>query len=280
MQLLRYVTIGQYVPGTSLAHRLDPRCKCLLMAIGLVASFRLCTPPGILLLLGSLLVVVHTSRLSVRFVLRGVRTLTPLLVLSAAFTATAPHKGPALLALGSVRLTASGLDEAAVVCLRLITLVVLTSLLTLSTSPIRLTDAVEQLLRPLRLVGVPTAELAMMMSIALRFIPTLVETTERLLKAQLARGAPFHRGSPLQRLHALVPVLVPLCVQAFPSAEDLAVAMEARCYRGGDRRTRLVQLRIVRADVVASCLALLWLGLVIAADSLAASRIPWMHGAA
>lgn len=268
MELLRHITLGQYVPGTSPLHRLDPRCKCLLAAVGVGATLLLHTPAGNLGLLTLCLLASHFARLSPGFMLRNLRALLPLIVLSFVFNLGNCKQGPILLHLGAFALTQGGLEAALVITLRLVLLMLITSLLTLTTSPIRLTDGVESLLRPLRRLGVPTGELAMMMSIALRFVPTLVETTERLLKAQMARGAAFQRGNLFTRARALLPVLVPLFVQAFQSAENLAVAMEARCYRSGAHRSRMVALRATRHDLALTLVALLLLACPIGIDQL------------
>jgi energy-coupling factor transport system permease protein len=274
MELLRNVTIGQFVPGTSAVHRLDPRCKCLLAVLGVVSTLLLHTPLGNLALLAVCLACIRAAGISIGFALRGLKALVPLMVLSFVFHVGGSRQGPLLLSAGPLVVTQDGVAGASTVCLRLVLLMLITSLLTLTTSPIRLTDAVEHLLRPLRYLGVPTAEIAMMMSIALRFVPTLVETTERLLKAQMARGAAFERGSLVARARALIPVLVPLFVQAFHAAEDLAVAMEARCYRGGEHRSRMVALRTTRADLLVTLAGLVLLAFPIGLDSLCTHRIP------
>ena len=245
--MLGEFAIGQHVPGDSFLHRLDPRTKMGMVAGFVVLMFAVNTgwgyAAGAALLAGGVL----ASRLSPGWVLRSLKPVLVLVLLSVLFNAFG-SPGEALWRWGPLTLTREGLERAVMVGARLLLLVASASLLTLTTSPIDLTDALERILAPARRLGVPAHELAMMMTIALRFIPTLIEEADRIMKAQMARGAAFGRGSPLERAKSLLPILVPLFVGAFRRADELALAMEARAYRGGVGRTRLRQLRMRPAD--------------------------------
>jgi len=262
---MRHVTVGQFVPGDSPVHRLDPRTKIFLLVAAMVVTFNVSRPASLAAMLVWCVAGALAAGLTPRYFLGGLRAIAMLLAITVAFNMLLVRGGPLLYALGPLRVTQDGVSQAGLMAARLSLLMLLTSLFTLTTSPIRMTDALEKLLAPLRILRVPTTELAMMTSIALRFIPTLVECAERIIKAQMARGARFDQGGPLGRARVLVPVLVPLFVQAFGAAEDLAVAMEARCYRGGVRRTRMVGLEFRWTDV----LALLLGGLLLAGT-------PWL----
>ncbi|MGE5584221.1 MAG: energy-coupling factor transporter transmembrane component T family protein [Bacillota bacterium] len=245
------ITIGQYIPGDSPVHRLDPRAKMLIALAVITVLFLVHTMAGygivLLFILGAMLL----AHLPVRFVLRGVRPLLFILVLTFGLHLFM-NEGRAIFRLGPLVATYEGAFRGFAMSMRLVLLVLATSILTLSTSPIELTDGIESLLAPARLVGVPAHELAMMMTIALRFIPTLLEETDKIMKAQMARGADFQTGNVLQKAKSLVPLLVPLFVSAFRRADELAMAMEARCYRGGQGRTRMKQLRAGTKDVLAT----------------------------
>lgn len=252
MELVRHVTVGQYLPGSSLLHRLDPRTKIFLMMAAMVATFTIEGPCAVGVVAGLCLAGAFVARLPMRFFLGGLRSVALLLIATFVFNAAFVRGGPVLLDVAGFSLTARGLAVATLMTTRLVLLYLLTSLFTLTTSPLRITDALEILLSPARRIGLPASEIAMMASIALRFIPTLVETTEKIMKSQMARGAPIHEGHLLSRARSLVPVLVPLMLHSFQAAEDLATAMEARCYRGG-RRTRMVTLSYRPEDLWALC---------------------------
>ncbi|MEW6523246.1 MAG: energy-coupling factor transporter transmembrane component T [Bacillota bacterium] len=248
--MLRGVIIGQYYAAESPIHRLDPRTKIGSTFVFIVVLFVAKSFLSFAILAGFGLFAVYLSTVPLRMILRGLRPilfiLTFTLVLHVFMT-----KGDVWFRLGPFTATWEGLWQGAFVATRLVILIGTTSLLTLSTSPISLTDGLERLLKPFARVGVPAHELAMMMTIALRFIPTLLEEAEKVMKAQMARGADFETGNMLQRARSLVPLLVPLFVGAFRRADELAMAMEARCYRGGENRTRMRQLRAGPADYVA-----------------------------
>ena len=253
MELSRFVTIGQYVPRESPVHRLDPRTKIAAVTSFMVVIFVVRDFVGYGLLTLFLLGIIALARIPLGFVLRGLRPIVFLLLLTVVLNVffSGVEGGTVVFRIWRFAATREGIIRALFIAYRLILLVGVTSLLTFTTSPVELTDGIERLLRPLRRFGVPAHELAMMMTIALRFIPTLLEETEKIMKAQMARGAVFDRGGALRRARALVPVLVPLFVSAFRRADELALAMEARCYRGGDKRTRMKELRFTPRDAAA-----------------------------
>ncbi len=250
MAMMKNITIGQYVPGESIVHQLDPRTKILATFLFIALLFLVETFTGYALGALMLFVIVLLSRIPVKFVLRGIRPLMFIIVLTLClhFFMT---EGRVILQIWFLKLTYEGLIRGLMMVSRLILLIIGSSLLTLTTSPILLTDGIESLLKPFRAVGVPAHELAMMMTIALRFIPTLVEETEKIMKAQMARGADFESGNIFHRAKSLIPILIPLFVSAFRRADELAVAMEARGYRGGEGRTRFRVLKFTRRDAAA-----------------------------
>ncbi|MBX5464016.1 MAG: energy-coupling factor transporter transmembrane protein EcfT [Clostridia bacterium] len=245
------LTIGHYVPGDSPVHRLDSRVKLLLTMAYVVVLFFAARPAAYAALLLLPLAGYLLARMPLGMVWQGLRPVAFVLLLTVVLNALMTPGHP-LYRLGRVAVTAEGLRLGLEMAVRLILLMVTSTLLTLTTSPIELTDGLESLLRPFRRVGVPAHELAMMMTIALRFIPTLLEEAQNILKAQQARGADFESGNLLRRARAMVPLLVPLFVGAFRRADELATAMEARCYHGGEGRTRYREYRIGRADWVAA----------------------------
>lgn len=244
------ITIGQYLPGSSYIHRLDPRTKLLVTVLLIVVLFLVDTFVGYGLITAYVLLAFWLSQVPIKYVLRGLRPIIFIIVLTLTLNVFMTP-GEILWQWRFLTVTKEGLVKGAMMGARLILLITGTSLLTLTTSPIALTDGIESLLRPGRRIGIPAHELAMMMSIALRFIPTLLEETEKIMKAQMARGADFESGNLLRRAKSLIPLLVPLFVSAFRRADELATAMEARCYRGGEGRTKLKQLRYTRLDYVA-----------------------------
>ncbi len=256
MELVRYVTIGQYIPRESVVHHLDPRTKIVAVTLLMVAIFLVRDFAGYALMTVFLLGTLVLAQIPLRFVGRGLRPVLFLLLFTVVLNLffSGIQGGSELFRFGPLAPTRESLARALFIAYRLVVLVVVTSTMTFTTSPMALTDGLERLMRPFRRVGVPAHELAMMMTIALRFIPTLLEETEKIMKAQMARGADFRRGNVLQRARALVPILVPLFVSAFRRADELALAMEARCYRGGEGRTRMKQLHFAMADAVAMLL--------------------------
>ncbi len=253
---IRDITLGQYFPGNSPLHRLDPRTKILLTVLYIVALFLGKQLVSYALLLLFLAGAVILSRVPVKTILRSLRPILFIILFTAVLNLFWTP-GDVLWQWGFLTLTVQGLWSALFMVLRISMLVVCTFLLTYTTSPILLTDGLERLLGPLKRLHVPVHELAMMMSIALRFIPTLIEETDKIMSAQKARGADFDTGGLMDKAKALVPLLVPLFVSAFRRADELAVAMECRCYHGGEGRTRLRQLRFLPADYCALALCLL-----------------------
>jgi energy-coupling factor transport system permease protein len=241
---------------------LDPRTKILITLLFIVVLFVANTPLAYAILAASSLAAALSSRVPPRLLLRGLKPVLFILVFTLGLHLFMT-KGETIFKIGPLVATREGLYQGLYTAVRLILLLITTSLLTLTTSPISLTDGLESLMRPFERVGVPAHELAMMMTIALRFIPTLMEEAERVMKAQMARGADFESGNVFQRAKSLVPLLVPLFVSAFRRADDLAMAMEARCYRGGENRTRMKQLRAGLRDAVAGALSLAIAGTVV-----------------
>lgn len=255
MRMFRSITIGQYLPGDSLIHRLDPRSKILSTTLLIVLLFLVNGFVGYALVALAIALVVRAAQIPVKYVLRGLRPLLVILVLTIGLHLFMTE-GRVIFQIWFLKVTWEGLFRGLMMGTRLILLIIGTSILTLTTSPIQLTDGIESLLKPGKKMGIPAHELAMMMTIALRFIPTLLEETEKIMKAQMARGADFQSGGIMHRAKSLVPLLVPLFVNAFRRADDLASAMEARGYRGGEGRTKFRELKFQTVDGVALGVAL------------------------
>ncbi len=268
--MLDLAAMGQYVPGDSFVHRLDPRTKLVAVVLYSTLIFVVRTPTAFTLAAGFALVAVLLARIGPRFLWRGLRPILIFLAITFVLNVMLTEGQP-WIKLGPVTVTHEGVRIGAQMAARLILLVLFSSLLTLTTTPIALTDGLERLLRPFRSVGLPATELALMMTIALRFIPTLLDEAERILKAQQARGARFQVGGPLAQIRAMIPVLVPLFVAAFRRADDLALAMEARGYRGGAGRTRMKELNLSYRDVLAGVVLVAYVGVVV--------RLRWPGGA-
>ncbi len=256
--MLDNIIIGQYYPGDSLVHRLDPRIKIVSALIYMVALFAVNNLLGFSLVVLSGIALTLVSRIPGRYILKGLRPVFVLviitLILNLFLTA-----GTTLVALGPFAISREGLSFGIIASIRLILLVVVASLLTLTTTPVNITEGVERLLAPGKALGIPAHELAMMMTIALRFIPTLIEETDKIVKAQQCRGADFGSGSLAARAKNLVPLLVPLFVSSFRRADELAIAMEARGYHGGEGRTRLRELILEATDFIALAASLVFL---------------------
>ncbi len=250
--MMKNITMGQYYPVDSWVHRLDPRTKILLTIAVIVAVFMVKTLMGYGLILGFMYLVSRLSNIPFKMLMKGVKPLRFILILTFLLNLFFNTGATMLIEWGFLKISYEGLSQALHYSLRLIFLVLGTSLMTLTTSPIALSDGIEMLLSPLKKLHFPAHELAMMMSIALRFIPTLMEEADKIMKAQMARGADFESGNLLARAKAMVPLLVPLFVSAFRRAGDLAMAMESRCYHGGENRTRLRVLKITKNDWVAA----------------------------
>ena len=249
--MLRDITIGQHFPGTSLVHRFDPRMKLVLTIVYIVLLFAASNPLGLTLSILFLALMYKVAQIPFKMILKSLKPILPIVVFTAVLNLFfVSGEGDPLVKLGFLTIYAEGVRYAVLMAVRVMALIAGTSLLTYTTSPIVLTDAIEQLLKPLGRLHFPVHELAMMMSIALRFIPTLIEETDKIMNAQKARGAQLDTGKMLDRVKALVPVLIPLFISAFRRADELAMAMECRCYRGGDGRTRLKVLRCTKQDYI------------------------------
>jgi energy-coupling factor transport system permease protein len=255
--MLKDITIGQFIPGESPIHRLDPRIKIIMTFVFIVIIFFVKTYVGYAIIFVYISFAVLLSSIPIRYILKGLKPLLFIIILTFIINIFFTPGSRVIFKLWVFTLTREGLKQGVFMGLRLILLVAGTSLLTLTTSPIALTDGIERLLQPLKVVHFPAHELAMMMTIALRFIPTLLEETDKIMKAQMARGADFESGNLFQRAKALVPLLVPLFISAFRRADELAMAMESRCYRGGKNRTRMKILQMHRRDYIALVVTLL-----------------------
>ena len=263
--MLRDITIGQYFPGHSFIHKMDPRMKLIITLALIVLVFFVKGLIGYALLYGLIIGCAAFSRISPKFLIKGMKPILFIIALTFVLNALFASGDTVWLSWGFLTITREGVTNAVFMALRLVFLMICTQLMTLTTSPIALTDALERLMKPLKKIGFPAHELAMMMSIALRFIPTLLEETDKIMKAQSARGADFETGNLLRRAKAMVPLLVPLFVSAFRRADELALAMEARCYHGGRNRTRMKQLHMSRLDVYAA-LAVAGLAVLVALE--------------
>jgi len=261
--VLKNITMGQYYPVDSVVHRLDPRMKLILAILFIVAVFMAHSFVGYLLLLAFLVFACKMSNVPFRLLLKGLRPLRMIIIITFLLNLFFTPGEDLWVSFWIIRIYREGFMQALFYSLRLVFLVAGTSLLTLTTSPIALSDGIETLLSPLRVIHFPAHELAMMMTIALRFIPTLLEETDKIMKAQMARGADFESGNLMVRAKAMVPLLVPLFVSAFRRAGDLAMAMESRCYHGGEGRTRLRVLKTAKNDWLALLILLLLIALIV-----------------
>lgn len=249
--MIKDITIGQYVVGDSFIHKLDPRTKILISLLFIIDLFLIKSFVGYVIVFLFLALVVCLSKIQFRYIYKGLKPIFVLMLITAIFNVFFTAGETLLYQWKFIRIYKEGLVLAAFMILRLTFLIAGTSLLTLTTSPIELTDGIERLLNPFKKIGVPAHELAMMMTIALRFIPTLMDETDKIMKAQMARGADFETGNIIKRAKSLVPLLVPLFISSFRRAEELAMAMEARGYRGGEGRTRMKVLKMTEKDTIA-----------------------------
>lgn len=257
--MIRDITIGQYYPVPSPVHKLDPRTKILITFIYIISLFFINYLVGYVFVTAALYAAIKISRVPLKFMLKGLKSIVLILLFTVVLNIFFTDGGRVFFEWGIFRVTEKGIMTAVMMGIRLILLIVGSSLLTLTTSPIELTDGIEYLLNPFRKIGVPAHEIAMMMSISLRFIPILLEETDKIMKAQMARGADFETGSIIKRAKAMIPIMVPLFISAFRRAEELAMAMEARCYRGGEGRTRMNRLSYKQQDKYAFVLGVLFM---------------------
>ncbi len=248
--MIREITLGQYYQTDSVIHRLDPRTKIVGTVAFIVSLFLVKNAAGYLAAAVFLVSVIRISRVPFRYMVKGMKAIVFLLLITIVFNLFLTP-GEVLISWWKLRITKEGIRQAVYMALRLSFLIIGSSLMTLTTTPNNLTDGLEKLLKPLGFLHVPVHEIAMMMSIALRFIPILLDETDKIMKAQLARGADFESGNLIKKAKSMVPILVPLFISAFRRANDLAMAMEARCYRGGAHRTKMKPLRYKKGDAAA-----------------------------
>ena len=258
--MLRDITLGQYYQTESVIHRLDPRVKLTGTIVFIISLFLMDNLWGYLFATAFIVACISLSKVPFRFMVKGMKTIVFLMLLTVVFNLFLTPGTP-LVSVWKLTITREGLRIAVFMVFRLILLIIGSSLMTLTTTPNQLTDGMESLMGPLKRIHVPVHEIAMMMSIALRFIPILMEETDKIMKAQIARGADFESGNLFQRAKALIPLLVPLFISAFRRANDLAMAMEARCYRGGEHRTKMKPLIYRKRDYLAYGCLLAYLGL-------------------
>ena len=260
--MIRDITLGQFYPAQSPIHKLDARTKIIATLMFIVELFVVNNFWGFLIATAALFTVISVSKVPLKFIFRGLSAVF-LIILFTFIINLLMVDGRVLCHWWIFTITYEGVERAFFMAVRLVLLIIGSSIMTLCTKPIELTDGLEKLLRPLSKIGVPSHEIALMMTIALRFIPTLMEETDKIIKAQQARGADFESGNIIQRAKNLIPILIPLFISSFRIAQDLALAMEARCYHGGEGRTRLNEIKFGRRDLVAAIILILFLGIII-----------------
>ena len=261
--MLRDITIGQYYLADSPIHKMDPRFKLLATVVYIVILFLINDLLTYALAIAAIGTVMALSKVPMKFMFKGVRGIVVIIVITALINMFATRGETVYFQIGIFKLTKEGIIFAARMVIRLVMLILASSVLTLTTTPIQLTDAIEYILKPFRKIGVPAHEIAMMMTIALRFIPTLIDETDKIIKAQTARGADFDTGGLLKKAKSLIPILVPLFVSAFRRADELAMAMEARCYRGGDNRTRMNEMAFGKYDGIGAVCTIIFAAVMI-----------------
>ena len=262
--MLRDITIGQYFPGHSFIHKMDPRMKIIAAVLYIVVLFVASRPLGLALGIAIVVLMYAVSKISPKMVVKSLKPVVPIIIFTAVLNLFfLTGQGDPLLHVGFVRIYREGVAMAIMMAVRIMCLIAGTSLLTYTTSPIQLTDGLERLLSPLKKLHAPVHELSMMMSIALRFIPILLEETDKIMKAQMARGAEYDQGNLLNKMKSLVPILVPLFLSSVRRANDLAMAMESRCYRGGEGRTKMKPLVYEKRDYISYIVVYLYLALMI-----------------
>lgn len=266
--MLKDITLGQYFPGNSIVHRLDPRTKLILTVVYIVALFLAKFVVTYAIMIAVLATCILLSKVGFQAIFRGLKPVFLIILITAILNLFYNGTGTLLVHVGFLKIYSGGIQMAVMMVLRIMMLICGTFLLTYTTSPIQLTDGIESLLGPLKKLHLPIHELAMMMSIALRFIPTLIEETDKIMSAQKARGADFESGNLIQKAKALIPLLVPLFVSAFRRADELATAMECRCYHGGEGRTKMKLLRYSLRDYETFAVGVLLLVCVIALASM------------
>ena len=262
--MIRDITIGQYYPADSPIHKIDARVKIVITLLYILSLFIIESFIGYAFVIASLAVIIKMSKVPFKFMVKGLKSLIFIIVFTAIINLFVTKGETPLFTVWRFIVTLEGVYFAIKMCLRIVLLIIGSSILTLTTTPIKLTDGIESLLKPLSKVGVPAHDIAMMMTIALRFIPTLLDETDKIIKARQARGADFDTGNLVNKAKALVPILVPLFISAFRRADELAMAMEARCYAGGDQRTRMNVMKITSIDYVASAVFAIYFAVLVA----------------
>lgn len=273
--MIRDITIGQYYPAESPIHRLDARVKIVVTFLFIISLFVVNTFIGYVCVTAILGAVIKVSKVPLKFMLKGLKSIVIIILFTAVINLFLTQGEQVIWEFGFLHLTWEGIYMAVKMCVRLVLLIVGSSVLTLTTTPIQLTDGIEYLLRPLKRIGVPAHEIAMMMTIALRFIPTLLDETDKIIKAQQARGADFDTGNLMQKAKSMIPILVPLFISAFRRAEELAMAMEARCYHGDEHRTRMNVMHMESRDYRAVVMTAVYL-VFVAALRIAGNYLPFM----
>ncbi|MEF9941952.1 MAG: energy-coupling factor transporter transmembrane component T [Lachnospiraceae bacterium] len=263
--MIRDITIGQYYPAKSVLHRLDPRVKIMCTFLFLISLFLFKSIPVYAVATLFLIIIIRLSHVPVKFIMKGLKPIIMLLMITVIFNLFLTSGGKILLHVWIFKITEQGMRTAVYMGIRLIYLIIGSSIMTFTTTPNALTDGIESLLYPLNKIKVPVHEIAMMMSIALRFIPILLEETDKIMKAQIARGADLESGNIIHKAKSMIPILVPLFVSAFRRANDLAMAMESRCYRGGEGRTKMKPLIYKRRDYMAYAGVISYLAVLILA---------------
>lgn len=250
--MLKDITLGQFFPADSVIHKMDPRAKLILTILYIVFVFIAGNAISLALMIVSLLVFILMSKVPIKIYLKNVKSILPIIIFTAIINIFYVDRGNVLFEWQFIKITTGGLSQSAFIAIRIILLVIASALLTYTTTPTSLTDAIERLLSPLRYIGLKNAvhTMAMMMTIALRFIPTLIEETEKIMSAQKARGADMDSGGLLKRIKSMLPILIPLLVSSFRRAYELAEAMESRCYNGGKGRSRMKQLKLKARDIL------------------------------
>ncbi|MCR5145718.1 MAG: energy-coupling factor transporter transmembrane protein EcfT [Lachnospiraceae bacterium] len=259
--MLREITLGQYYPVDSVIHKMDPRTKLFATVIYILSIFCFRGPIGFVAITAGLIAVIYLSKVPFSFMVRGLKAIVFILVFAGILNLFMTP-GRELISIWKFTVTYEGAKSASLMLFRMIYLIIGTSVMTLTTTPNQLTDGLETALKPFAKIKVPVHEIAMMMSIALRFIPILVEETDKIMKAQMARGADFESGGIIKKVKSMVPLLVPLFVSAFRRANDLALAMEARCYHGGEGRTKMIPLHYEHRDKVAYVVVIVYIVLI------------------
>lgn len=257
--MIRDITIGQYYPSNSVLHKLDSRVKLIATIVFIISLFVVNSFIGYAFAFLCLAVLIYISKVPLKFMLKGLKSIMFIIIFTVILNVFVTDGETVLFNYGIITITLEGIILAIKMCVRLIMLIVGSSLLTLTTTPIELTNAIERGLMPLKKIGVPAHEIAMMMTIALRFIPTLLDETDKIIKAQQARGADFETGNIINRAKSLIPILVPLFVSSFRRAEELAMAMESRCYSGSENRTKLNVMKYKKVDLKASLFIMLYI---------------------